>query len=146
MPQQSSLAQPAKMPDALQKLLRAPAPSSSPNQRPPMMGASPLPGYPPRGPLLPYPGYQQSPPPPQIPLGGTCTCTYLWLRDYARFPYDGVHDTVLMYMYVYVCCHFLSYIPSRLQVSVNFLLHFLLVGVPPYMRYPMPYGPLPATK
>ena len=41
VPQQSSLAQPARIPDALQKLLRAPAPPSSPNQRPPMMGAPP---------------------------------------------------------------------------------------------------------
>ena len=80
VPPQSSPAQPAKMPDALQKLLRAPAPSSSPNQRPPMMGASPLPGYPPpRGPLLPYPAYQQAPPPPQIPLGGM----YMYMNKYS---------------------------------------------------------------
>ena len=42
VPQQSSPAQPDRIPEALQKLLRALAPP--PNQRPPMIGASP--GYP----------------------------------------------------------------------------------------------------
>ena len=51
------------MPDALQKLFRGPAPPTGPRQFP-VMGVPP-----PRSPLLPYPGYQQTPP-PQVPLGG----------------------------------------------------------------------------
>ena len=52
-----------RMPDALQKLFRGHAPPTAPRQFP-VVGVPP-----PRGPLLPYPGYQQTPP-PQIPLGG----------------------------------------------------------------------------
>ena len=59
-----------RIPDALQKLLRAPPPAphtipQHPVPVPPVMGF-----LSPRAPLLPYPGFQQ-PPPPQIPLGGT---------------------------------------------------------------------------
>ena len=58
------------IPPALQKLLRAPAPAMAGPPHPP--GAVGFPQQPPRVPLLPYPGYQQHPP-PQMPLGGETT-------------------------------------------------------------------------
>ena len=108
-----------RIPDALQKLFRGPAPppsavpTSGPHQAALMRGIPP-----PRGPLLPYPGYQQIPP-PQIPLGGEVLDYYFF-----RFVLSvSIHMSLSLYLvlckyYTCTCMHIQYYALYQIHASV----------------------------